>query len=66
LLHGFPSSRLQAGFRVCWLSGCVRFIPQSFAIIQVGLLLEHREGQLRSSSIDVEDFEEDYINAMDW
>jgi hypothetical protein len=31
-----------------------------------GLLLEHREGQRRSSLIDVGDFEGDYTDALVW
>jgi hypothetical protein len=42
---------------------CVSF--RKVRIIQ-GLRLEHREAQLRSSLIDVEDFEGDYSIAMAW
>jgi len=40
-------------------------IPQSYNYIQ-GLRLEHHEAQLRSSLIDVENFEGDYSIAMVW
>ena len=42
---------------------CVSF--RKVTIIQ-GLRLEHREAQLRSTLIDVEDFEGDYSIAMAW
>jgi len=42
---------------------CVSF--RKVTIIQ-GLRLEHRKAQLRSTLIDVEDFEGDYSIAMAW
>ena len=42
---------------------CVSF--RKVTIIQ-GLRLEHREAQLRSTLIDVENFEGDYSIAMAW